>query len=52
MIEHYKKQHVVEQLKKYGYEATEDMNYKELIRKLAIVRAMEVKVESPHNSWF
>lgn len=30
----------------------EDMSYKELVNELARLRALEVKTESPHSTWF
>ena len=51
-MDEYKRAYVVEQLEKYGYRDTDDKTYKELVNKLARLRVLEVKVESPHSSWF
>jgi hypothetical protein len=45
-------QHIIEQLHKYGYSDTEGKSYEELVRKLAVIRALEVDVESAENKWF
>jgi len=50
--EEYKIAFVIEQLEKYGYEVDPDMSYKDLVQKLSVARALEVKAESPHSSWF
>jgi len=50
--EEYKKAFVIEQLEKYGYKADPNMSYKDLVQKLSVARALEVKAESPHSSWF
>jgi hypothetical protein len=46
------KAHIIEQLHKYGYSETEGKSYEELVRKLAVIRALEVDVESSENKWF
>lgn len=43
---------IIEQLEKFGYRDVEGKTLKELKYKLAAFRAMEVKAESPHSSWF
>lgn len=50
--EKYMTNHVVEQLNQLGFYATEDKTQKELINILARMRALEIKAESPHNTWF
>lgn len=47
-----KKNHVIKQLEKYGYKDNEHYTYRELVNKLAVARALEIKAESPHNTWF
>ncbi|MFD1350176.1 hypothetical protein [Oceanobacillus caeni] len=51
-LDGYKKSYVIEQLRKYNYQDTDDKTYKELVNQLARLRAMEVKAESPNVSWF
>ena len=50
--EEYKKAFVIEQLEKYGYKADSNMSYRDLVQKLSIARALEVKAESPGQGWF
>ena len=48
----FEKAYVIEQLEKYGYRDTDNKTFKELVYQLARLRALEVKVSSPHSSWF
>lgn len=48
----FKTQHVIEQLNELGFEDTEDLSYGELVRKLAMARALEVDVTNDQNKWF
>lgn len=50
--EHIMINHITEQLHEFKYFDTENKSKRELVTKLAVFRAMEVKVESPNNSWF
>lgn len=52
MTAEFQRQAVVEQLEKYGSFDHEGYTYDELVRKLAVARAMDVVVGSPHNTWF
>lgn len=47
-----KKQHIIEQLAKYGIKDVEGCTYNELKHKLAVIRAMEVNVHTDSNKWF
>jgi len=51
-LESFKRAHVIDQLAKYKFNNVEGMTYKELVSKLAMLRALEVKTESPEKSWF
>lgn len=44
--------HIIDQLHEFNYYDTDGKTKKELIHKLAVLRAMEIKAESPHSSWF
>ena len=46
-----KKNHVIEQLAKFGYTDIEGLTYKELKTKLAVARAMEVD-PIKRKEWF
>ncbi|WP_193743875.1 hypothetical protein [Halobacillus sp. BAB-2008] len=48
----YKAQHVIDQLSELGFEDTEGLSYDELVRKLAMARALEVDISSDKNKWF
>lgn len=48
----YKTAHVIEQLNKLGFYATDGLSYRELKRTLALERAKRVKAGSPHSQWF
>lgn len=47
-----KRTHVIEQLTKYSFYDVEDMSYRELVGKLAMLRALEVEIDSPEKEWF
>lgn len=51
-LESFKKSHVIDQLAKYEFYDVEEMTYRELVRKLAMLRALEIETESPEKSWF
>lgn len=44
--------HIIDQLNQLGFYATEGKTQKELINILARIKVMEIKAESPHNTWF
>ncbi|GAB3801537.1 hypothetical protein [Virgibacillus kimchii] len=45
--------HIIEELNnRFNYRDTEGKSLRELKYKLAAFRAMEVKAESPNNSWW
>jgi len=48
----YKTSHVIDQLNKLGFYATEGMSYRELKKQLVLERARIVKVGSSHSQWF
>lgn len=43
---------IIEQLNKLNYFDTEGKTQRELIHKLATLRAMEVKAVNPESGWF
>ena len=45
----YKRSFVIERLRKKGYTSVDGKSYRELKKILAL---LEIKAESPHNSWF
>jgi len=47
----YKRNHVVKQLAKYGYNDTKELTYRELVHKLEVARAMEV-YPIKRKEWF
>ena len=47
-FDEYKTSYVMSQIIKH----LENMSYDELVRELARLRALEIKAESPHNTWF
>lgn len=51
-LKDFKRAHVIDQLAKYKFNDVEGMTYKELVSKLAMLRALEIKTESPEKSWF
>ena len=44
--------HLIEQLRKFGFTKTEGLTRRELIHKLSTCRALEVEIKSPHADWF
>ena len=48
----HKRSHIIDQLAKHGYTDTEDLTYRELVNKLAVARAMEIKADRPGMGWF
>ncbi|MDY0395396.1 hypothetical protein ACFSMW_13375 [Virgibacillus halophilus] len=44
--------HIRNQLHELGFKDTAGMTRRELVHKLAVKRAAEVKVESPGQGWF
>lgn len=44
--------HIRNQLHELGFKDTAGMSRRELVHKLAVKRAAEVKVESPGQGWF
>ena len=48
----HKRSHIIDQLAKHGYTDTDDLTYRELVNKLAVARAMEIKSERPGQGWF
>lgn len=50
--EQYMTDYIVEQLSKYGYRDTEGKSRKELTNELARLRAMEININAPENSFF
>lgn len=50
--EQYKINYIIDQLHTYNYYDTDGKTLRELTAKLAALRASDVKVESPHSSWF
>ena len=50
--DHQVNNHIIEQLNKLNYFDTEGKTQRELIHKLATLRAMEVKAVNPESGWF
>ncbi|WP_170140696.1 hypothetical protein [Oceanobacillus arenosus] len=48
----YKKAYVIEQLEELRCYDNDGLEYKELVRKLAVARALNVEVGNPESSWF
>ena len=51
-LKDFKRAHVIDQLAKYKFNDVEGMTYKELVSKLAMLRALDVEIDSPEKSWF
>jgi len=51
-IKDFKRAHVIDQLAKYEFYDVKEMTYRELVNKLAMLRALEIETESPEKSWF
>lgn len=47
-----KRSHVVAQLRELGCYTNDHDTYNELVRKLAVARAMEVEIPDSGNGWF